>query len=239
MPGPTLARLALLTFIALGAGACGSLGEHTAAGPDGPAQDVYRPSAERGPIVVLLSGHSGPRLYQGFAGELARLGYYAILLDGKDILTREQDGPGNLRKAIERAQRSPHAVAGKVVVIGFSQGGGGTLAHAANMPDLVAAAVAYYPQTNFTSDMRALAARFQVPLLVLAGAADRYHNCCLIESMRALEAAARERQAPFELVVYPYADHGFNLTGSNYRAGDDADAWRRTVEMLQRYQRLP
>ena len=40
------------------------------------------------------------------------------------------------------------------------------------------------------------------------------------------------------LVVYPYADHGFNLTGANYRAADDADAWRRTIEMLQRYQPL-
>ena len=234
----SLARLALPVGVALVAGACASLGEHMLAGVEGPAQDVYRPAGERGPIVVLLSGHSGPRFYQGFAREIARLGYYAVLLDGKDILTREQDGPGNLRKAIERAQLAPTAVPGKAAVIGFSQGGGGTLAHAANMPDLVSAAVAYYPQTNFVSDMRALVVRFQVPLLVLAGAGDRYHNCCLIESMRAMEAAARERAAPFELVVYPYADHGFNLTGANYRAADDADAWRRTIEMLQRYQPL-
>ena len=190
----SLARLALPVGVALVAGACASLGEHTAAGVGGPAQDLYRPAGERGPIVVLLSGHSGPRLYQGFAREVARLGCYAVLLDGKD---------------------------------------------AANMPELVSAAVAYDPQTNFVSDMRALAARFQVPLLVLAGAGDdRYHNCCPIESMRAMEAAARERAAPFELVGYPYAAPGFNLAGSNYRAADDADAWRRTIEMLHRYQPL-
>src|SRR5205823_1993316 len=68
----------------------------------------------------------------------------------------------------------------------------------------------YYPQTNFVSDTRLLAERFKVPVLVLAGERDCYHNCCVIESMRAMEATARVRQAPFELVVYPFADHGFN-----------------------------
>jgi len=62
---------------------------------------------------VVLSGHSGPGLYHGYAAELSRLGYYSVLLDGKDILTREQGGAGNLRKAIKRAQRSSQAVPGK------------------------------------------------------------------------------------------------------------------------------
>jgi len=57
--------------------------------------------------------------------------------------------------------------------------------------------------------------------------------------MRAIERGARERGKPFELVVYPHAEHGFNLTGSGYYRGDDeADAWKRTVEMLRRYQPL-
>ena len=75
-------------------------------------------------------------------------------------------------------------------------------------------------------------------MLILAGERDLYHHCCVIESMRAIEAAAKEQQSPFQLVVYPYADHGFNLRSSNYRGEDDADAWRRTTEMLQRYQPL-
>jgi len=226
-----------LTFLATGA--CGTGGVTTAAGPDGPAQTAYAPPAGKGPVVVVLSGHSGPGLYHGYAAELSRLGYYTVLIDGKDILTREQDGAGNLRKAIERAQRSSQGVPGKAAVIGFSQGGGGALAHGANMPDLVSTVVAYYPQTSFVSDMGRLAARFQVPVLVLAGAADRYHNCCLIESMRAMQAAAVERQAQFELVVYPYADHGFNLRSSAYRGEDDADAWRRTTETFRRYHPVP
>jgi len=67
-----------------------------------------------------------------------------VLLDGKDILTREQDGRGNLSRAIARAQVSPHALPGKTVVIGFSQGGGAALVHAADMPEVVSAVIAYY-----------------------------------------------------------------------------------------------
>lgn len=211
----------------------------TAGGADGPPQTAYAPPSGKGPIVVLLSGQSGPGYYQPIAGAVAKLGYYAVLLDGKDILTRGQDGRTNLRKAIERAQVSPNAVPGKAAVIGFSRGGGGSLVHAADMPEQVTAVIAYYPATSFVSDASLIAERFQVPVLILAGGRDTYHNCCLIDSMRAIERGARERGKPFELVVYPHAEHGFNLTGSGYYRGDDeADAWKRTVEMLRRYQPL-
>jgi dienelactone hydrolase len=95
--------------------------------------------------------------------------------------------------------------------------------------------VAYYPATSWTKDIGAVAARIRIPLLVLAGEQDRYNNCCVIESMRELEAAAKEKQIPLELVVYPDAHHGFNLNGRAYRGGDTEDAWRRTREMLNRY----
>ena len=117
-------------LVILATSACATGGATTSAGPEGPAQTVYAPPSGTGPIVVLLSGHSGP-------------GLYTVLLDGKDILTREQDGASNLRKAIARAQRSAQAIPGKAVVIGFSRGGGGALLYAASMPDLVSAVVAY------------------------------------------------------------------------------------------------
>jgi len=129
----------------------------TSSGPDGPAQTAYAPPNGKGPIV------------------------------GKDVLTSQQDGRGNLRKAIERAQTSPSAVPGKAAVIGFSRGGGGSL--------VVAAVVAYDPATSFVSDASLIAERFQ--------------------AMRAIEGGARERSKEFE-----------------------ADAWKRTVEMLRRHQPL-
>jgi carboxymethylenebutenolidase len=204
----------------------------TAAGPEGPAQTVH-PPAQPGPIVIVISGASGPNNYQTIAGDVSRLGYYAVLLDGNDILTRQQDGAGNLRKAIERAQSAKQALPGKVAVIGFSMGGGGALAFAANMPEQVNMVVTYYPSTAFVKDAGVLATRFRVPVLVLAGERDTYRNCCLIESMRAMETAAKQLGAKFELVVYPDGQHGFNLDGPRYRRDYETDAWRRTVEMLK------
>src|SRR6267142_1526169 len=111
-------------------------------GPDGPAQTAYAPAKGPGPVVIVLSGASGQNSYHAYAGELSRLGYYSVLLDGNDILTRQQDGAANLKKAIDRAQRSPHALPGKAAVVGFSRGGGGALAHGANMPEEVSMVVA-------------------------------------------------------------------------------------------------
>lgn len=101
------------------------------------------------------------------------------------------------------------------------------------MPELVSMVVAYYPAVSFLLNAAVLAKRFRVPVLVLTGEQDRYNNCCLIESMRAMEAAAREIGAPFELVVYPQAGHSFNMFGTNYRRDDERDAWKRTLEMLR------
>lgn len=105
--------------------------------------------------------------------------------------------------------------------------------YAATMPELVSMVVAYYPAVSFLLNAAVLAKRFRVPVLVLTGEQDRYNNCCLIESMRAMEAAAREIGAPFELVVYPQAGHSFNMFGTNYRRDDERDAWKRTLEMLR------
>jgi dienelactone hydrolase len=225
-----LAVGALLAAMALPALAQNSV--FTPAGAEGPAQTVH-PPAQPGPIVILISGASGPNNYQTISGDVSRLGYYAVLLDGNDILTRQQDGAGNLRKAIERAQGAKLALPGKVAVIGFSLGGGGALAFASNMPEQVNMVVTYYPSTAFVKDAGVLVKRFRVPVLVLAGGRDTYRNCCLIESMRAMESAAKESGAKFELVVYADGQHGFNLDGPGYRRDYETDAWRRTVEMLK------
>jgi dienelactone hydrolase len=202
---------------------------------DSPAQEEFLPKGDKGPVVVVISGNSGTPNYRSYATQVAGLGYYTVLIDGKDILTRQQDGAGNLRKVVAKAQASPNGAPGKAMVIGFSQGGGGVLAHAVAMPELFTAAVVYYPQTNWARNLAGVVGRMQMPLLVLAGERDRYNNCCLIEHMREMDAAAKARGLPLELVVYPNADHGFNLTGSAYRPGETADAWRRTTEMLAKH----
>jgi len=202
---------------------------------DGPPQEVFPPDASSGPVVVVISGQTGTPNYRKFARAVAGLGYYTVLIDGKDILTRAQDGAQNLRTVVARAQAAQKGSPDKVMVIGFSQGGGGVLAHAVAMPDLMKAAVVYYPATSWSRNIAGLVGRVQIPILVLAAERDTYSNCCLVASMREMESAAKARQLPLELVVYPNADHGFNLDGQSYRGDDTADAWRRTVGMLTRY----
>ncbi len=219
----------------------------TEAGTEGPAQIAYAPDSGPGPVIIVISGRTGPNSYQSYAAELAKLGYYTVLLTGKDILNPEQTGEASLKKAIDRAQHSPHAVPGKVAVIGFSLGGGGALYNAAPLSDLVSVVVVYYPLTKtWANKTDMFAKRFQVPVLVLAAQLDRHMDCCAIETAHAIELAAKQNGKKFELVVYPEANHGFNLqTGASgepigaYRPDDDRDAWRRTIEMLKLYQPLP
>lgn len=221
-------------------------GVFTDAGPDGPAQTAYVPESGVGPVVIVISGQTGPNSYQKYASELAGIGYYSVLLTGKDILNPDLTGEANLKKAIARAQDSPNAVKGKVAVIGFSLGGGGALYNATPLADLVSMVVAYYPYTKtWANKMPWFVKRFRVPVLVMPGGKDRYLDCCVIESMRAMDEAAKQTGAKFELVEYPDANHGFNLEkgahgepGGAYRSTDANDAWRRTVDMLKQYQSL-
>ncbi|MFH1154481.1 MAG: dienelactone hydrolase family protein [Pseudomonadota bacterium] len=251
MRGKWLSRVLTALMIGWMFGAAASAfaagGVSTGAGPEGPAQVAYAPdSGKPGPVIIAISGHTGPTSYQAYAAELAKLGYYVVLVDGKDILNPERTGPANLSKAIVRAQNAPNAVRGKVAVIGFSQGGGGALYNAASMPDAVSMVVAYYPATRtWAKNISLLVKRFRVPVLVMAGGKDHHNDCCVIESMRAMETVAKASGMKFELVVYPEANHGFNLeTGASgeptkaYRPIDALDAWSRTVEMLKHYQPL-
>lgn len=204
---------------------------------DGFRQLIYQPAHGPAPIVVLLSGFSGTPLHEDYAAELAKENYYVVLLDGKDILTSDESGEEKLKKAIIRAQHAPSAVGGRAAVIGFSYGGGAALVYAANLPELVSNVVVYFPFTSF-ADANALAARFRVPVLFLAGQQDRYNNCCTIEMAHAIYLAAKDRLAPFTLIAYPDAGHGFSLAGFDaYRADDAEDAWRRTLAALREHLR--
>src|SRR5258706_13401167 len=115
------------------------------------------------------------------------------MIDSNDVRLKPA-GDATIRKAIARAQTTPNAISGKVGVIGFSLGGGMALQRAADMPESVSVVVGYYPTTSFVSDSADLIRRFRVPVLMLAGEQDRYNNCCLIETARAIEAAAKQQK---------------------------------------------
>jgi ribosomal protein S18 acetylase RimI-like enzyme len=79
------------------------------------------PPAGKGRVVVVASGWSGPLNYRDIAHPIAALGYDVVLFDSRIWIPTQDRG---LRDAIAQAQRMPHALPGKVGLVGFSLGGG-------------------------------------------------------------------------------------------------------------------
>ena len=203
-----------------------------------PSQKEYEPPNGKGRVVVVVSGQTGPGNYVSYAKDLAEKGYYAVLVDGNDFWIKGGGGEALLKGVITRAQQSPHALPGKVAVIGFSLGGASSLTYAARMQELVSAVVVSYPATNYITNADAFVSKIKVPTLMFAGGRDTYKNCCLIETARKLASAAKTSggKVMLEVVEYPNADHGWTIRSMrSYRADDTADGFRRTLDHLRQY----
>lgn len=196
------------------------------------AAEYFVPASGKGPAVVLVSGATGVGLYQDYGRAIASLGYVGVLVNGSDIYKQPGDGPEKLMALLASVRTDPRVLAGKVGVVGFSLGGSAVLMNATDRPDDVAAVVAYYPGASRLPSISAAARRVAVPTLLIAGEADRFNDCCLIESIREYASVARANGAPITLVSYKDANHAFNLRGPTLRPDDAADAWARTRDFL-------
>jgi pimeloyl-ACP methyl ester carboxylesterase len=194
------------------------------------AQQEFPPPQGKGRIVVVISGKSGPAHYQFAASQIAQLGYDAVLFDGNQV---EGTQGAALRTAIQQAQGMPHALPGKVGLVGFSLGGGMVLFYGSQWPDLASVVVGWYPATSFIRDMPGFVSRLRMPVLMLAGEDDTYRGCCLIGTARALAAAAAGR--PFQLVTYPNTQHDFVYGGEHYNPQAYTDGMQRTAAELAQY----
>lgn len=195
------------------------------------AQQEFPPPQGKGRVVVVVSGHDGAPAYRGVAGVIAQLGYDAVLFDANSIAAK--DTAATLRSAIQQAQQMPHALSGKVGLVGFSQGGGQVLTYGSQMPDIASVVIAWYPATRSIADATAFAARLRLPVLMLAGEMDHNRACCEIGTARMLAAAAAGRQ--FELVSYPNTAHAFIYGSYHYNPEAYADGMQRTAAKLAEY----
>jgi dienelactone hydrolase len=203
-----------------------------------PSQKEYEPPKGKGRVVVVVSGHSGPGNYAYVAEDFAEQGYYAVLVDGNDFWVKSGGSEARLKGVITRSQQSPHALPGKVAVVGFSRGGASTLTYATRMPELVSAVVVYYPGTQHITNPDNFVSKIKVPTLMFAGGRDTYKNCCRIETAWKLADAAKksEGKVMLEVFEYPYAEHGFTIKSSKaWLPIDTADAFRRTLSHLRQY----
>ena len=196
------------------------------------SESEFVPPAGKGRVVIVLSGSSGIASYRFAARDLAAQGYYAVLHDGNLFRNRNPTTHETLRRAISRAQASPHAIPGKVGAVGYSMGGGAVIGQASSMPDLVAVGIAYYPVTVL-SNQADIIRLWTVPTLALMGEADP-NPPVSIDALRAMAEPARRRGADIELVTYPGTGHDFNWPDSSLQPATD-DAWRRTLGALRRH----
>ena len=202
------------------------------------AQDEFPPpSGGKAPLVLVFSGATGSGNYRAMSTRIAALGYDVALFDSNAVI-KGLRGPAlaaSVKEAIASARRLPNALPGKVGMVGFSMGGAVVLGFGSTWSDEVAAVAAWYPATNEFKDPAAFASRITVPVVMFAGTADEYKQCCMIGKARELAAAAKAANAPFELVVYPGVRHGFNLRGTDYDAPSTEDAFAKTAAALKRY----
>jgi dienelactone hydrolase len=197
------------------------------------AQQEFPPPQGMGRLVVLASGLSGPGHYTEVSADIAKLGYDVVLFDGNG--EEHTEGKG-VKRDIEKARTMPHALPGKVALVGFSLGGGMDLYYGTQLSDDVAGVVVWFPANAFIKDVPGFASRLQVPLVVLAGGKDHFRdNCCAADKDSTLQQAAKSGGKSFELTVYPDANHDFSKGGSNYNPKDYADGLQRTADALKMF----
>ncbi len=71
----------------------------------------------KGHVVVFVSGMAGPKHDKALAEDITALGYDVVVYDGHKIVAGQGEA---LRAAIEQAEQMPHALPGKVAVVGIS-----------------------------------------------------------------------------------------------------------------------
>ena len=194
------------------------------------AQQEIPPPQGQGRVVIVSSGQSGMAHYEAVSRAIAAQGFDVVLYDGNAM---EGSRGATLKAAIPQALALPHALPGKVALVGFSLGGGISLAYGPQWVQDVAVVIVWYPATSMFKDIPGFAGRLKVPVLMFAGESDTYKDCCLIDTARTLGAAASGAGQVFELVTYPKTEHDFVDGGSHYNPAAYKDALAKTVAKLK------
>jgi dienelactone hydrolase len=197
------------------------------------AQEEFPPPQGKGRVVLVSSGVSGVDHYKKISADIAKLGYDAVLVDG----SKEEGTHGAEVKAdMAKALAMPHAIQGKVALVGFSAGGGEVMYYGTQWPDQVAVVIAWFPANSFIRDVPGFGNRLAVPLVVFAGGKDHYRKeCCTADKAQALADAAKSANHMMDLTVYPDAEHDFNEGGTHYNPKASADAFQKTSDALMKY----
>ena len=210
-----------------------------------------RPAAGKDhPIIVVISEIWGVHEYiKDTTRRFAKAGYYAIapelfvreggvghMTDVQEILKivlsqKREQTLGDIKAAVDWAQKRPNVKADRVGVTGFCWGGSTTIQVAATNPD-IKAAVAWYgpparpyqgasgPVTGFD-----LAKDIKIPFLGLFGETDKNPPP---DDAKKFGELVRAHNPNVEIVVYPGAGHAFHADyRPSYNKAAADDGWNR------------
>ena len=189
------------------------------------------------PAIVLLHGCSGmytrsgyvTNSYRHWAELLSEDGYVALLVDSfnprgyrticelqKRPILESRERVEDAYAAAQWLSRQPYVAAGRIGLLGWSNGGTGTvysMRPASRRDPGFRAAVAFYPGCR-TLSRATTPYRAYSPLLILSGEADDWTPA---EPCRQLAVLAQQDGASVEIITYPGAHHAFDRLGLRMR----------------------
>src|SRR6266478_6747719 len=206
---------------------------------------LYTPDA-KGPfpgIVVIHEFWGLNDWVKEQASKLADQGYVALAIDlyrGK-VATTPDEAHEIMRGVPEdRAKRDLHAAfeflksqanvkKDRIASIGWCMGGGYSLDVALQEPTLAADVINY---GHLAVDAESLK-KINASILGIFGGKDRGIP---VEDVKKFEQQLKEMGKNVEIVIYPDAGHAFENPNNKegYRSDDAADAWKRTLDFLER-----
>ncbi len=213
------------------------------------AASIYRPAETTGlaPGVLVLHTSGGfSRHEEDVAARLAKEGYVTMTMpymasgvEGTALFADPKSAEklarmeGIILDGLKTLRAQPGVDGTRIGAVGYSLGGYFIPILIGGPEDYgIKAAVIYYGVFDKAEQMLGT---FRAPLLILQGDNDKYKN--FLPRSREIEALAKGRGKSVELVVYHGAMHQFDFEylRDRYDRKADEDAWRRTVDFLNKY----
>lgn len=206
---------------------------------------------EKLPAVVLIHENKGLNDYiKESADLLARNGYIVLAADlfngevttdqnrSRELTTAIRENPdraiNNLKAAVEYLQSLDNVNPSRIASLGWCFGGQQSLQLALNSKDNpLAATVIYYGRLS--NDTQALST-VSWPILGIFGDKDQSIS---VDSVNQFQKALNETGITNEIYIYPNVGHAFaNPSNDNYAPTETADAWKKTLDFLDKYLKL-
>ena len=200
------------------------------------------------PAVVMIHENKGLNDYiKESANLLAKNGYVVLAVDlfNGEVVTNNQERSGeltgairenpgiaieNMKAAVNYLRSLDNVEPSKIASLGWCFGGQQSLQLAINSKDdPLAATVIYYGR--LTNDSQAIS-NITSPVLGIFGGKDQSIS---VDSVMQFQKALNDTGITNEIHVYPNVGHAFaNPSNDNYAPTETADAWKKTLDFLNR-----